>query len=83
MLPTLRSVAVEIWRLPRRVLKLLVRFYQVTLSPIIGRSCRFYPSCSHYMLQAVDKYGAVKGACKGIWRICRCNPWNPGGYDPP
>ena len=62
---------------------LVVRLYQLTLSPFIGRSCRFTPTCSAYYIQAVQKYGALRGSLKGIRRICRCHPWHPGGYDPP
>ncbi len=61
----------------------LVRVYQVFLSPLVGQNCRFQPTCSQYFIDAVRKYGAVRGAIKGVWRICRCNPWNPGGWDPP
>ena len=61
----------------------LVRCYQLTLSPLIGRQCRFEPTCSHYFIGAVRKYGPLRGSLKGIWRICRCNPWNAGGDDPP
>jgi putative membrane protein insertion efficiency factor len=60
-----------------------VRFYQLCLRPLLPPLCRFHPSCSEYFLQAVEKYGPVCGACKGVFRICRCNPWNAGGYDPP
>lgn len=60
-----------------------VVIYKVTLSPLIGRSCRFEPTCSTYFRLAVKKYGAVPGAWRGIRRICRCHPWHPGGYDPP
>jgi putative membrane protein insertion efficiency factor len=60
-----------------------VRLYQLTLSPIFGRQCRFQPTCSHYMIGAVQKYGAVRGTLKGLWRILRCNPFSPGGFDPP
>lgn len=70
-------------RLPSRLLIAMVRVYQFLLSPIVGRRCRFYPTCSAYFIQAVEKYGAIRGSLKGIWRICRCNPWTPGGYDPP
>ncbi len=72
-------------RLPSRLLIGLVRVYQYTLSPIpfIGGQCRFHPSCSHYFIEAVEKYGAIRGGLKGVWRICRCNPWTPGGFDPP
>jgi uncharacterized protein len=61
----------------------LVRVYQWTLSPIFGRQCRFTPSCSNYFIEAVRKYGVIRGAFKGAWRICRCNPFHPGGHDPP
>ena len=61
----------------------LVRVYQFTLSPIFGRQCRFRPTCSNYMIEAVEKYGAFRGTLKGIWRILRCNPLARGGYDPP
>ena len=72
-----------IYHLPSWVLIGIVRAYQMTLSPIFGRQCRFHPSCSAYFIEAVQKYGALRGAFRGLWRICRCNPWNPGGYDPP
>jgi putative membrane protein insertion efficiency factor len=70
-------------RLPGLVLIGLVRVYQWTLSPIIGRQCRFQPTCSHYFIGAVEKHGAIRGTLKGVWRICRCNPFCRGGYDPP
>ena len=70
-------------RLPALALIGVVRLYQIFLSPIFGRSCRFQPTCSNYFIEAVRKYGAVSGAVRGTWRICRCNPWNRGGYDPP
>jgi putative membrane protein insertion efficiency factor len=60
-----------------------VRFYQLVLRPVLPSVCRFEPSCSEYFILAVQKHGPVRGACKGVGRICRCNPWNPGGYDPP
>lgn len=60
-----------------------VRLYQLLLSPLLGRRCRFTPTCSQYFIQAVRKYGAVRGALRGILRICRCHPFHPGGYDPP
>ena len=60
-----------------------IRVYQVTLSPLFGNACRFEPSCSRYMVGALRKYGLVRGFLKGAGRICRCHPWNPGGYDPP
>jgi putative membrane protein insertion efficiency factor len=69
--------------LPARMLILLVRCYQWTLSPIVGRQCRFQPTCSNYFIGAVQKYGALRGSVKGIGRIMRCHPFHPGGYDPP
>ena len=60
-----------------------VRFYQLVLGPMLPKVCRFHPSCSDYFVQAVEKYGPVRGCAKGMWRVCRCNPWNRGGYDPP
>lgn len=60
-----------------------VYVYRWTLSPILGRQCRFHPTCSMYFIGAVRKYGAIRGAIRGLLRICRCHPWNPGGYDPP
>jgi putative membrane protein insertion efficiency factor len=78
----------ELWlatiRIPAKVLILLVRFYQVAISPLLGKNCRFEPSCSNYFIQAVNKYGAFFGSLKGLWRIMRCNPFNPNhGHDPP
>ena len=70
-------------RWPALVIIGLVRVYQFTLSPIFGGQCRFRPTCSHYMIEAVEKYGAVRGGLKGLWRILRCNPLARGGYDPP
>ena len=66
-----------------RILILLVRLYQIVLGPVLGGHCRFTPSCSVYFIQAVQKYGAVKGAGKGVARICRCHPFHAGGHDPP
>jgi putative membrane protein insertion efficiency factor len=60
-----------------------VRAYQLAIRPILPPLCRFHPSCSEYFILAVQKYGPVRGAWRGVGRICRCNPWHPGGYDPP
>jgi putative membrane protein insertion efficiency factor len=60
-----------------------VRAYQTFLRPVLPAVCRFEPSCSEYFIQAVYKYGPLRGACKGVGRICRCNPWHTGGFDPP
>ncbi|MBF0224352.1 MAG: membrane protein insertion efficiency factor YidD [Desulfobacterales bacterium] len=61
---------------------LLIRGYQYIISPLLGASCRFYPTCSQYAYQAVSKYGAVKGVYLSIRRIIKCHPFNPGGFDP-
>ena len=67
----------------RRVIVALVRGYQVLLSPLLPpNSCRYVPTCSAYMIDAVTKYGAARGVWKGIKRIARCHPFHPGGYDP-
>lgn len=60
-----------------------VWFYRGVLRPLFPAVCRFEPSCSEYFVQAVHKYGPLRGACKGMGRLCRCHPWHPGGYDPP
>lgn len=66
----------------KRLLVGLVRVYQYAISPLLGRNCRYFPSCSEYMLEAVQKHGAAKGGWLGVKRLCRCHPWHPGGYDP-
>ncbi len=66
----------------RKVLLFLIRLYQRTLSQVTPSTCRFYPSCSEYGYQAIARYGAFKGTWMAIKRIVRCNPFNPGGYDP-
>ena len=66
----------------RRALCLPIRAYQYTLSPWIGRSCRFTPSCSNYTMQAILTHGCIKGILLGAWRIARCNPLGKWGYDP-
>ena len=60
----------------------LVKFYQAAISPWLGRSCRYSPTCSHYMIEAVDEWGPLKGFWMGIKRIGRCHPWGGDGYDP-
>lgn len=66
----------------RHVLKILIRAYQLLLSPLLGPSCRFYPSCSHYGLEAIEQHGAMRGTWLTIKRISRCHPWHEGGFDP-
>ena len=64
-----------------RLVIVLVRAYQATLSPMLGSGCRFYPSCSEYCIEAVSKHGAVRGLLLGIRRLLRCHPFHPGGID--
>lgn len=71
------------WRLPRLVLIGLVRVYQGAVSPWLGPSCRFTPTCSEYAVQALRQYGAARGTVLALWRIGRCHPWGGHGYDPP
>jgi len=66
----------------RRVLVLLVRGYQVAISPILPASCRYYPSCSAYAVEALERHGARRGTWLAVRRIARCHPFKPGGYDP-
>lgn len=63
------------------ILVALIRLYQWTIAPVIGQTCRFYPSCSHYGVEALQKHGALKGTWLTVKRICKCHPWNPGGVD--
>lgn len=74
------------WPLPREAVKNAltgsIKFYRQWISPAFPPSCRFYPTCSAYALEAVEKYGPLKGSWMGLKRILRCHPWNPGGFDP-
>ena len=63
-------------------LLLLIRAYQVAISPMLGNRCRFYPSCSEYSLGALRRHGLFKGMWLSVRRVGRCHPWHPGGYDP-
>ncbi|MBQ8221908.1 MAG: membrane protein insertion efficiency factor YidD [Bacteroidales bacterium] len=69
-------------QLPAKLMILLIRIYQLTLSPFIGRNCRYTPTCSNYGIEAIRKYGAIKGGWLTIKRILSCNPWGGSGYDP-
>jgi putative membrane protein insertion efficiency factor len=66
----------------RTLLIALVQLYRWFLSPLLGQNCRFYPSCSCYAQEALSRHGALQGSWLAARRICRCHPWNPGGYDP-
>jgi putative membrane protein insertion efficiency factor len=60
----------------------LIKFYKMVISPFLGRACVFEPTCSVYAMEAVGKYGVLKGSVKSIYRILRCNPFSKGGFDP-
>lgn len=66
----------------RRMLIKLIHGYQYLISPLSLPTCRFTPTCSHYACEVLAKHGVIKGGWLGIKRVLRCNPWNPGGYDP-
>ncbi|MBO4408909.1 MAG: membrane protein insertion efficiency factor YidD [Clostridiales bacterium] len=66
----------------KRFLISAIRKYQKYISPGIGHHCKYLPTCSQYMIDAIEKYGCVGGLIRGIWRILRCNPFSKGGYDP-
>ncbi|ADE56828.1 MULTISPECIES: membrane protein insertion efficiency factor YidD [Aminobacterium] len=59
-----------------------IRFYQKWISPMLGKNCRFYPTCSQYTLEAIEMHGILIGSWLGLIRIMKCGPWHPGGYDP-
>jgi putative membrane protein insertion efficiency factor len=81
--PRLRDLPRTPRNWPRLILLALIRFYQMTFARALpADTCRFYPSCSHYGYQAIYKHGAFKGFFMATWRVLRCNPFNPGGYDP-
>ncbi len=65
----------------RTLLILLIRLYQGTLSKLLGPRCRFYPSCSQYAAEAIQKHGAIHGIALALMRVVRCHPWHPGGVD--
>ncbi|MEE4364920.1 MAG: membrane protein insertion efficiency factor YidD [Desulfotignum sp.] len=66
----------------KQLLLLLIKFYQFFISPLTGQNCRFYPSCSVYAVEAVQKYGSLKGSLLAAKRILRCHPFHAGGFDP-
>ncbi len=65
-----------------RILMWLIKAYQVLLSPFFGQQCRFYPTCSQYALEAINKHGAIVGSYYTVRRLLRCHPWHAGGHDP-
>ncbi|MFN3820959.1 MAG: membrane protein insertion efficiency factor YidD [bacterium] len=66
----------------RSLVIFFLRLYQRMLAPLVGPVCRFYPTCSHYAIEAVEQYGVFKGGGLALWRLLRCGPWSKGGYDP-
>lgn len=69
-------------QVPRVLAMAMIRGYQRFLSPAFAGHCRFHPSCSQYTLEAVERYGVLRGSWLGLRRLLRCHPWNPGGFDP-
>jgi putative membrane protein insertion efficiency factor len=67
---------------PRRLVLLPIRAYQRLFSPLLGSRCRYYPSCSEYAAQAIERFGILRGSVLAGWRLLRCNPFSHGGYDP-
>lgn len=70
-----------LWLLPRNVCVVVLRGYRAVISPLYGQVCRYYPSCSAYALEAIQRHGVVKGIGLGSWRLARCHPWACGGVD--
>ena len=66
----------------KKIFIAIIKFYQKYLSPLKSTKCPYYPTCSQYGLEAIEKYGAFKGGILAFWRIIRCNPFSKGGYDP-
>lgn len=77
-----RADEMKISTLPERAFIGCVKGYKYLISPLLPPSCRFTPTCSIYTIQAVEKYGVLRGALKGLWRLLRCHPFSRGGYDP-
>jgi len=77
-----RSAKPVVLRLPSLVLRLAIRGYQVAISPVLPPACRYYPTCSNYAIEAIEKYGALRGGWMAARRIGRCHPFSPGGFDP-
>lgn len=77
----LRTVTTAVASVPQLLLVALIRLYQLTVSPLLGPRCKYYPSCSHYGLEAVRLHGALRGFVLATWRVLRCNPWSDGGID--
>jgi uncharacterized protein len=79
----IRTTVDALRRLPAEVVIALVRGYQWLISPLLGPTCRFTPTCSQYFIESVRKHGVMRGSWRGAGRILRCHPFHPGGFDPP
>lgn len=77
-----RSTKPGVLRLLSLALRLAIRGYQVAISPVLPPACRYYPTCSNYAIEAIEKYGALRGGWMAARRIGRCHPFSPGGFDP-
>jgi putative membrane protein insertion efficiency factor len=77
----LRRLARVAVRMPALAVVGLLRLWQLLVSPVYGQTCRFYPSCTAYAMEAVDRHGLVRGGWLAVRRLARCHPWNPGGVD--
>ena len=77
----MRKVFTVVLLLPRNVCVLMLRVYRTVISPLYGDVCRYYPSCSHYALNAIQEHGVIKGIWLGSRRLARCHPWAAGGVD--
>jgi putative membrane protein insertion efficiency factor len=79
---TVHRSRLSLTAVPRLALMAVVRGYQLTISPVLPPACRFTPTCSQYALEAIQRYGAVRGAWLAARRLTRCHPFHPGGFDP-
>jgi putative membrane protein insertion efficiency factor len=77
----IKLVGAFVLLLPRNCCVVILRGYRLVISPLYGDVCRYYPSCSHYALEAIQEYGVIRGVAMGLWRIARCHPWAAGGVD--
>ena len=73
----------RLFRLPAAAAIACVKFYKAAISPLLPSLCKYQPTCSTYFIQAVEKYGLIRGGLMVTWRILRCHPWAKGGWDPP
>ena len=76
------AILIKVWTILSRLLLLLIKFYRLILSPFLGNNCRFYPSCSEYAFEAIEKHGPFRGFYLAVKRIFKCHPFHKGGYDP-